>query len=156
VTTAKAENGFWPTDPIVSCDLGVNAWKKTWSNLHMVLGHYYLSEASCMPALGDDGDPAEPDDFASMLKAGDTVKDAYFDIHGFTGTFCNNLSNPAFSQPSAIAISPTSCCIPKAGGGLYCPQGGCEGDYMNSETWTSLMADLATRWYFTTAWRVAE
>lgn len=149
VTTAKAQYGDWgPTpDSIVSCSLGVNGWKKTWDNLHMVLGHYNTTTVPCEPDLGNSG----ADDFASMLKAGDVIKDAYFDIHT-----CNDTNYPGKYQPSAISVSSTSCCYyDDFWKIIVCPGGGCDGDYMHEETWNWVMSDI-TGTYYTTSWRVAE
>jgi len=156
VTTAKAQNNDWgPTpDPIVSNSLGVNAWKKTWDNLHIVLGHYYETTTNCEPLLGDDGSPSVSNDFASLLKAGDEIKDAYFDIHT-----CSSSSFPAKYQPSAIALSSQSCCTNTQVGNYWihlCPSEGCTNSYMNAETWTSPMSDLTGTSYYATSWREAE
>lgn len=159
VTTAKAQNGTWTSsDPIVSNSLGVNAWSKSWGLLHMVLGHYYTSNVSCVPTLGHS--TTNVYDFASMLKGGDEIKAAYFDLHGsesyYNGTACNSTSSPGKYQPSAIARSSTSCCTWN-GFMFVCPTGGCSNSYMNAETWTGTpMADISSSYYYATAWRVAE
>ncbi|MGA1864563.1 MAG: DUF6345 domain-containing protein [bacterium] len=132
---------------VVGIPLGVKAWKKSWSRLHTVMGHYYSTYTSMEPDLNV---------FAAALKAGDVIKDAYFDAHNGIG----NPSNPALGQPAAISKSRISCCISWGGYWplIYCPPSGCSRDYMHSETWTDPMPDNISnnKFYYITSWRVCE
>jgi hypothetical protein len=130
---------------VVSIPLGVNAWKKSWGRLHTVLGHYHSTYTTWEPDLNP---------FAADIKAGDVIKQAYFDAHNGIGS----LSDPALGQPAAISKSPDSCCFWWHPFGLICPSWGCGWDYMHSETWTNPMTDPfnADDYYYTTSWKVAE
>jgi len=145
VTVAMYQYGD-PEDPIVATALGVNAWKDSWNGQHLVMGHYYSTTAIGLPILG--GDAANS--FNVGLKVGDIMKDAYFDAHTE-----NYEPDPAKYQPAAISVSPQSCCsgtYPL----IYCPTGGCAGDFMHTDHWNLTLADLTTNFYYTTSWRVAE
>ncbi len=140
VTVATPPSGTWMNS------LGVNAWKKSWSRLHTVLGHYYTTTVSGEPEL---------DDFAAALKGGDIIKDAYFDIHT---TYSS--SQPAKYMPGAISIHPIDdgCCWWNSSNSMwYCNHDGCGNAFMDNETWTSPLPDLPSgQKHYATTWKVAE
>ncbi len=143
--TCEDEEGCWngKCHNTTNTPLGVNAWDGAWDRLHLVLGHYIGTYTSMLPDLGL---------FASDLKSGDVVKDAYFDMHTCSATRDDEDEGPAYCQPSAISQSPSSCCY-WIGYILYCPFGGCSGDYMHSDTWNSPMNDITSNRYYTISWR---
>jgi hypothetical protein len=110
---------------VVATPLGTRAWRKSWSRLHQVLGHYYLSVASELPDLGA---------FAADIKAGDTIRQAYFDLHTH-----QNPDQPAWDQPSSIAATPPGCCSWN-GDSIVCMPNMCYAEYQN-ETWLTTLPD---------------
>ncbi len=131
--TVASENGQHPLE------LGVNAWRKSWSGLHMALGHYKPVNGYALPDL-------KP--LAMSLRAGNNIKDAYFDAH--------TDSDSSFGHQSVIAASPVSCCSYEPAG-LVCPTIGC-GDYLSNDQWkANEMSDLeAGEYYFATEWVVEK
>ncbi len=129
--------------------LGVNAWRKSWSGLHMVLGHYDSLSPMAEPDLGP---------FSASLRAGGSVKEAYFDVH-------KNHSNGGEARQSVIAASQSSCCnlVPVGEPGtmvweLVCPPAGCGDDFIDSDQWTTNnKSDLAAGdFYFETEWSTGQ
>jgi len=152
VQVAKYEDDT-PGDDIIPTHHGVAAWSKSWDRLHLVLGHYRIITTGTEPNLNL---------FAADLKSGDTIKDAYFDMHN-----AGDSDDPAYAQPSAISISPIGCChleIKRLDGWPYfiiifvCPPEGCENAYMNSDTWLHPLPDLpiGEMYYYTTSWKEYE
>ncbi len=126
--------------------LGVHAWRKSWNGLHLALGHYNGLSTVEEPDLGP---------FSASLRAGDSVKDAYFDAHKYSGN----------GHQAVIAASSDSCCqyAPVGEPGnmiweLVCPAAGCGDDFMHSDRWTANnKADLAAGdYYFETEWSKGE
>ena len=90
---------------------------------------------------------------ANSLRAGDLVKDAYFDAHK---DYYNGNGHQA-----VIAASPKSCCATQVINGkptLVCPDTGCSGDYLHGDTWSANnAADLPSgSYYFVTEWVDAQ
>ncbi|MBT3218457.1 MAG: hypothetical protein HN348_05150 [Proteobacteria bacterium] len=136
--TVAYPHGEYPTP------LGVNAWRKSWNGLHLVLGHYDGIDVATEPDLNP---------FATSLKAGATVKDAYFDAHK---DYYNGQGHQA-----VIGTSSKSCCSEIHLNGmpiLACPTVGCGGSHIEKDTWTkNNMSDPSYgQYYFVTEWAVAE
>lgn len=141
VTVALYEDGS-PWDDIVSTPFAVNAWDKSWDKLHLVMGHYYSTYTSLEPDLNP---------FAADIKAGDGMRDAYFDAHTSGSTY-----DPALGMPAAVSTSDHSCCWWIWGIPLFCPTAGCSNSYMYDDTWLSQMSDSESQGYYTTSWKVYE
>jgi len=145
-TVAMHQNGN-STDPVVPTGLGVSAWSRSWDRLHLVLGHYLSTTVALEPDLSP---------FALDLRAGDVIRDAYFDAHT-----AGDPNDPAMAMPSAIALAPNGCCA-MTEYGLECPAHGCASalDYMEDETWTQPLGPPATPVdqfnYFITSWQEFE
>ncbi|MCP4677172.1 MAG: hypothetical protein GY854_16985 [Deltaproteobacteria bacterium] len=125
---------------IVSIPAGVNAYRKSWGRMHMVLGHSIWGSYSGWADLAS---------FAADLKSGDIVRDAYFDAHGV------NLNGMIVS---AISVIPDTCCIPGPLFGSYtCDPVNCEGGILFQDKWTVPVSDPFTNasvnYYYITSWR---
>ncbi len=136
-----------------SLALAKNAWSKSWTGTHMVLGHYAVIDTGKLPYL---------DTFAGALMNGDFVAPAYFDAHPFTVPYdpegTNEADWPGYAQPSAVERAPTSCCF-WLNRYQMCPTQGCSGDYFTSDRWEpNNMADLtnALYYYYATTWQERE
>lgn len=134
-----------------SLPLAKNAWSKSWTGTHMVLGHYATTITAYLPHL---------DDFAQWLMEGDLLKEAYWQAHWWQDRY-NPLGSyesdwPGYAQPSAIGRAPTSCCY-SWNGFVFCPTQGCTGDYFSSDKWhPNSMSDLTTNFYYATSWRTRK
>jgi hypothetical protein len=122
--------------------LGVNAWRKSWNGLHLVLGHYNGITTDTEPDLNE---------FAIALKAGDLVRDAYFDVH-------KDCYSGMGHQAVIESVRPSCCNFSHELGEWVCPASGCVGDYLSTDRWQpNHMQDIvANELAFVVEWVVNE
>ncbi len=125
---------------VVSNPRGVNAWKRVWSRIHLVMGHYHYAAMHLLPNLAT---------FAADMRAGVPLKDAYFDLHVSP---CR-----AGSQPSAIsAVKQDECCFwQEFSQTWYCGQA-CVTKYMTQDTWNDALPDPTGTLYYVVSWNEGE
>ena len=142
VTVAKYDDLDPPSENIVSTSLGVNAWKKSWGDTHLVMGHYYSTYTTMEPSLAP---------FAADLKSGGYIKEAYFDVHT-----SGDPDNPALAMPSAIALASSQDCVDYLWTTICFPA--TSYFYMMADTWTDPLPGPVSDdvYHYTTSWKVYE
>jgi hypothetical protein len=142
VALADGNGGVDPTP------LGVNAWKKSWSKMHIVMGHYQGTFCSWEPDLND---------YADALKGGETMKEANFGIHADAYGSPSDPHWPAQGQPAAIMKFHEDCCYINPFFGIIVCTPSCSKNYFLHDKWDSLVEDPTSgATAFMTAYEVSE
>ena len=115
--------------------LGAAAWSKAWDGLHMVMGHYYVTDTSRLPNLQA---------YAGDLKAGGLMQPSYFNRHTCTAP---PGEAAGYCQPSAIEIQYNYICFPPP-----CPTA-----YMDSDKWhPNNKSDITSNYRYHSRWNVSQ